>query len=101
MSFWSDLERYYNYKLIRALDSVWSEYLEQRRKKKIQKKQIVKKYGYLYCINDKLWNRIKDKKPRETYNEWKSRLKTYGFSVDGVYIATGEKHTTKPILHRK
>ena len=100
MSFWRDWERYYNYKLIRAIDELWTLRREQKRREKARKKAAIKKNGYLYYINDKTWLKIKDMRSYENYRQWRNRLKSYGFTTDGVYITTGEKHNAEPKGHR-
>ena len=40
-------------------------------------------------IRGKLWSAVKDKRPGESEEQWRKRLKKYGFTPDGVHIKTG------------
>lgn len=96
MSFWKDWERYNNYKIIRAIDKAIDAHFQDRSRlklaKKQEKKRLIDNYGNRFYLQEQLWKRIKDQLKSETYEQWKIRVRNFGFTLDGVEIATVEQH---------
>ena len=75
------------------------EHNEKKRLRKARKKHLISTYGYDYYLRDRLWEKIKNQKKRDTYYTWKKRLLLYDFTVTGYDLKRNEQHYGKPMVH--
>ena len=61
---------------------------------------MIETYGYDYYLRDKLWEKLKKQKKRDTYESWKKRLAIYGFTVHGFDTKRNQQHYGKPLVHQ-
>lgn len=96
MRYWSN---YYLHKWAKEADKANEQRKAEKSLKKSRKEYLISKYGYEYYLRDKLWERIKNQKKKETYYSWKQRLAIYGFTVQGFDTKRNEQHYGKPLVH--
>ena len=90
---------YYIYKWAKEADKSSERRKSEKSLKKFRKKSMISEYGYDYYLRDKIWEKIKDQKKKETYESWKRRLAIYGFTVHGFDTRRNEQHFGKPLVH--
>ena len=95
MSCWSN---YFTHKWVKAGDEANERRKSEKAIKKLRKKCMIEEYGYDYYLRDRTWERIKNQKKNETYENWKRRLSFYGFTVQGFDIKRNEQHYGKPLV---
>lgn len=96
MSSWTN---YYLRKWIREADKANEKKRAEKAQQKFRRACLISKYGYDYYLRDRLWERIKNQKKKESYHAWKQRLEIYGFTVQGFDTQRNEQHYGKPLVH--
>jgi len=96
MNYWCN---YYIYKWAKEGDEANERKRAEKSLKKTRKKHMISQYGYDYYLRDKIWEKIKNQKKKETYESWKRRLAIYGFTVQGFDTIRNEQHFGKPLVH--
>ena len=91
---------YFINKWTRAGDKAIEQRKAERSIKKFRKKCMIETYGYDYYLRDKLWEKLKKQKKRDTYESWKKRLAIYGFTVHGFDTKRNQQHYGKPLVHQ-
>lgn len=99
MNLFDYITYHYLHKWLNESDKLAEKRKEEKYRQKFEKKRIIEQFGYNYYLRDKLWNKIKDQKPKENYQQWVKRLSIYGFSSDGKDLKTGEEHYSHPLVH--
>ena len=96
MNYWNCLDGYYIFKCIYGLNKIIEQKRREKKQSKLEKKRMINAYGYQYYLRDKTWNRVKNKKRRESFDLWRYRLALYGFTVDGYDTKYNAQHFAEP-----